>query len=333
MEIVRKALLYLVTCLLITTYGYSQYTQIPDVEFENWLLHLNIDSEGLLDGQVLTDDIDHVVSLEMSPGFPNPDYVITDLTGIEDFVALENLRFANNLVTEVDLSQNTQLRSLVCRQNNLTSLNLTNNLELRILDAGNCFPETCEQENTYTNLDLSQNVNLEQLGFFNLDTLLSIDLTNNPSLFNIDFAYSSNLQSILVDNGSNLTLQFFRAIENPSLVCIQVDDPDAATAGDTFPYDQWNIQDGVIFSDDCSLGVAEYLERNTAIIPNPTRGIVEVSLPLNITMNQWIIFDVLGKKLLQGSSSQMDLSSLSGGLYTLVLQTDSGRSVKKVMKQ
>ena len=324
-----------ISCLLITSLSWAQYTQIPDVEFENWLLHLNIDSEGLLDGQVLTDDIDHVVSLEMSPGFPNPDYVITDLTGIEDFVALETLWFANNLVTEVDLSQNTQLRSLVCRHNNLTSLNLTNNLELRILDAGNCFPGTCEQENTYTNLDLSQNVNLEQLFLHNLDSLVSIDITNNPNLFVINFAYSSNLQSILVSNGNNLALEYFTAVETPSLVCIQVDDPDAATAGDTFPYDQWNIQDGVIFSDDCSLGVAEYLERNTVLYPNPTTGTIAVSMPNTVELSRWSVFDILGKELLNGEAQvEVDLSSLPRGLYTLVLDTGMGDPVvKKVAKQ
>ena len=81
----------------------AQYTLIPDPEFEQRLITQGIDTEGTLDGQVLTDDIDHITLLVLDGNPPVTPYIY-DLTGIEDFISLEDLRFSNNKVEQVDLS-------------------------------------------------------------------------------------------------------------------------------------------------------------------------------------------------------------------------------------
>jgi hypothetical protein len=94
------------TCSWLSSYG--QYTQVPDNVFEQHLIDQGIDTEGILDGQVLTDDIANVITLNVSPEsqeFP----LIQDLTGIEDFTDLEFFVFSSNAVEEVDLSQNFNL--------------------------------------------------------------------------------------------------------------------------------------------------------------------------------------------------------------------------------
>ena len=68
----------------------AQYTLIPDSEFEQRLITQGIDTEGILDGQVLTDDIDHITALYIESDPPVFPYIY-DLTGIEDFVSLEDL--------------------------------------------------------------------------------------------------------------------------------------------------------------------------------------------------------------------------------------------------
>ena len=76
------------TCSWLSSYG--QYTQVPDNVFEQHLIDQGIDTEGILDGQVLTDDIANVITLNVSPEsqeFP----LIQDLTGIEDFIDLDSL--------------------------------------------------------------------------------------------------------------------------------------------------------------------------------------------------------------------------------------------------
>ena len=122
------------------------------------LVDQGIDTEGTIDGQVLTDDIDHIITLDLFDITGGP---IADLTGIEDFTSLEGLYFAEEQVEEVDLSNNLNLKYLNCKSNNLIGLDLTNNTLLETLDAANCFPGTCTQENIFTTLDLSNNSLLE----------------------------------------------------------------------------------------------------------------------------------------------------------------------------
>ena len=60
---------------------HAQYTQIPDPGFEQFLINEGIDTEQVLDGQVLTSDINTIAQLEIVEPEPN----FADLTGIEDF--------------------------------------------------------------------------------------------------------------------------------------------------------------------------------------------------------------------------------------------------------
>src|SRR5690554_3111579 len=45
---------------------FAQYTLIPDPNFEQALIDLGIDSGGVVNGQVLTSDIETVVALDIS---------------------------------------------------------------------------------------------------------------------------------------------------------------------------------------------------------------------------------------------------------------------------
>lgn len=71
---------------------YAQYTQIPDEGFEQTLISLGIDSEGVLDGQVLTSDIENLEELDLG-------YITTidmyNLIGLEDFTSLKKLSIEN----------------------------------------------------------------------------------------------------------------------------------------------------------------------------------------------------------------------------------------------
>ena len=78
--------------------AFGQYTQVPDPNFEQALIDLGIDSEGILDGQFLTADAENVSYL----GVQNKN--INDLTGIEAFVDLEWLDAFENNISEIDLS-------------------------------------------------------------------------------------------------------------------------------------------------------------------------------------------------------------------------------------
>ena len=146
------------------------YTLIPDPNFEQALIDQDIDTNPIIDGQVLTAAISGLLELSVQS------LQIADLTGIEDFTALTNLSCDSNELTSLDLTNNTALTNLSCSGNELTSLDLTNNTALTILV---CYV------NELTSLDVSNNTDLTDLLAFN-NQLTSLDVSNNTLLQLLD---------------------------------------------------------------------------------------------------------------------------------------------------
>ena len=103
----------------------AQTTAIPDANFEQALINLGLDN--VIDGGVLTANINTVLTLDVSYKG------ISDLTGIEDFTASSYLFCQGNQLTNIDVSQNINLISLDCRYNQLTTLDVSQNTTLDIL--------------------------------------------------------------------------------------------------------------------------------------------------------------------------------------------------------
>ncbi|OOV19615.1 T9SS type A sorting domain-containing protein [Flavobacterium sp. LM4] len=168
---------------------YAQYTSIPDVNFENKLIALGIDS-GTTDGQVLTSNIDKLTSLDVSNSS------ITDLTGIQDFVSLKYFHCHYNKLTTLDLSKNTALIYLYCRSNQLTSLDLSKNTALETLDC---------HTNSFITLDLSKNIALKDLTC-SYNSLTTLNVSKNIFLENLT---CDNNQLATVDVSENTALKIF----------------------------------------------------------------------------------------------------------------------------
>jgi len=115
----------------ISTHSFAQVTLIPDEEFEMFLILNAIDSDFTINGQVNTADIENLIELNIN-GVP-----LTDLTGIEDFAALEILRISRTGLTVLDVSENINLKTLIAVHCHLTSLELINNPALETLACGN----------------------------------------------------------------------------------------------------------------------------------------------------------------------------------------------------
>lgn len=88
-----------------------------------------------------------------------------------------------------------------------------------------------------------------------------------------------------------------------------------------------------LFGADASLGVNKNLDaRQIAVYPNPSSGIINVAIP-NVTVNSLSVIDVLGKTVLNATDcSQIDVSILSDGLYTLKIQSGEQNYVHKIIK-
>lgn len=104
--------------LFIPLFSFGQFTYVPDDNFEQELVNLGYDF--ILDDYVETTNIDTVSSL----------YIygrnISDLTGIEDFVALRNLYCGDNNLTSLNLSNNPLLFEVNCNTNSLVSMDVRN---------------------------------------------------------------------------------------------------------------------------------------------------------------------------------------------------------------
>lgn len=179
---------------------------IPDANFEQALIDLSIDSDGIVNQQVSRYDVQIVTSLDVSdpennPALPNVSEKIEDLTGIEAFVNLTHLDCEYNLLTNLNLSQNMALEALVCQQNLLTSLDVSSNSSLKFLMCGH---------NHLTGLDVSQNTSLTSL-YCDFNQLTSLDVSQNTLLINLD-CWDNQLTNI--DVSHNPELQYLNLREN-----------------------------------------------------------------------------------------------------------------------
>ena len=194
---------------------FSQYTVIPDTAFEQFLINQSIDTDGLLNGQVATSDINSIISLTLT------NTTIHNLTGIQGFTAIEsliinempyliNLDLSQNIhlkqfhcegtyyVNNFDFSSNLALEDLALRYNSINQLNISNNVNLTSLYCGSCG---------LSNLNVSNNINLTNL-FCSHNELTSLNVFNNVNLRNL-ICYNNYLTSLNVTNNSLLEILWF----------------------------------------------------------------------------------------------------------------------------
>jgi len=310
--------LIIICCFL--SYTYAQYTTIPDSNFEKALISLGLDS-GYADGKVLTSNISGVTSIDIRPS--NPYAKIRDLTGIEDFTNLETLICDGNALTTIDLSNNTALKKITCSQNQLTSLNLVGADNLEFI---NC------DLNQLTSLDVSQNLKLDYLKCFS-NSLTSLDLSANTKLYYIR-CEANPLTSLNVKNGNNSLITNFDAAPNPTLGCIDVDNATAANAGQA-PYTNWQIDPNTIYSENCSaLSVNdETIKNSITFYPNPFIDYLSIDSKI-FKLNKVEMYSITGMKIkvIQSDFQSVNTKNIAQGLYLLKIYTSKGTVFKKLIK-
>ena len=102
-------------------------TLISSPSFEQALIDIGIDSDGILNGTILTDDISKITYL------PLFDHNISDLSGIANFTGLKKLECNNNQLTSLDVGQNTVLKELDFSNNLISSIDVNQNTALTSL--------------------------------------------------------------------------------------------------------------------------------------------------------------------------------------------------------
>ena len=268
---------------------FAQNTYVPDDNFEQALIGFGYDD--VLDDYVLTENIISVTTLDVS----GKD--ISDLAGIEDFIALVELHCEGNQLTSLDISQNNSLTVLVCFLNQLTNLDLTQNTALSVLGCNS---------NQLTSLDLSQNSAL---------TILT--------------CYTNQLTSIDVRNGNNENITMFFSDDNPYLTCIFVDDKDASYLSN------WTIGPASTFietEEECNaLDINNIInDDGFTIYPNPTKE--KFNIQTSSKIENIKIYDVFGKLLKVYKKQDIySISNLAIGVYLIQIQSNEGSQISKLI--
>ena len=133
-------------------------TNFPDEAFRNYLLSENIYNKSIKiddgDGKLSETERNAVDTINVSGGYNGQK--ITNLKGIEFFPNLQKLYCGENNLTSLDVSQNTALLELDCSQNNLTSLDVSQNTALQDLNCSQNNLTSLNVESTSINNPYSQ---------------------------------------------------------------------------------------------------------------------------------------------------------------------------------
>lgn len=181
-------------------------TYVPDDNFEAFLEANSMGNGIANDDKVTTSNINTVTTLDVS------NQSISDLTGIQDFDALKDLKAIANALSEVNLELNINLEKVYLNDNTITDINVSKNVALKQLWVRN---------NAIKILDVSKNVALEWL-VCSQNNIENLDLSLNTNLTAIEI-HTNDLKTLNLKNVSSSLI--FLAQGNPSLSCIQVDNP------------------------------------------------------------------------------------------------------------
>ena len=186
--------------LCVSTNATSGLTYVPDDNFEQALIDYGYDTT--LDDYVTTANINTVNDLNIR------DLGIFDLTGIEDFAALEILNCGLNFLGELDLSNNTNLNYLIADNAALTALNIKNgnntnvstfntlgNIDLFCIEVDDAVYSTTNWTNVESTTSFSEfcgspiqvaaKVYLQGAMLENTDGLMRTDLKDNDHILTV----------------------------------------------------------------------------------------------------------------------------------------------------
>ncbi len=153
---------------------------------------------------------------------------ITDITGLEAFTSITEFNCVDNDISSIDVTNNLNLVSLKIDNNNISELDISNNIFLETVTLGS-------------------------------NSIQVVDASNN-TLLTFFTCYNNGLKYLDIRNGNNVNMDF-GVTANPDL-CISVDDVDYSNSN-------WGDFKDVTatFNADCSVGIEEKkIVRNTAPI-------------------------------------------------------------------
>lgn len=139
-------------------------------------------------------------------------------------------------------------------------------------------------------------------------------------------------------NDQTGTMNFYQSFEpglwGVSLALVDLDNDDLLDViftGQIGPFGEIFIK---VFLQQEQIGVNEFTAESLILYPNPTRGMVNLKIPSNLTDVTVSVVDVMGRamnvRMLNGS---IDLSSCAAGMYLVSIHSNNKTLTKRVIKQ
>lgn len=178
---------------------------------------------------------------------------ITNLKGIEFFPNLEKLYCDNNQLTSLDVSQNKALKYLNCSENQLTSLDVSQNTQLKEL---RCYG------NQLTSLDVSKNPALVWLSCTR-NQLTSLDLS--PTVVSTLYAAGNQIDINVEETPRTFNLS---TLPGKFDVTEATNWSGGAVSGSTLTVDENANQ--VTYTYDCGKGFSRDFTLNVTVVPDGT---------------------------------------------------------------
>ena len=205
------------------------YTLIPDEKFEQILVDQGLDSDQMVNGQMLYTDAQKISDLIVIFGINKE----LDLEGIQDFVNLKTLYIYGGAISILDLDDNINLIDVKLEQTiieNHLILPLESDLKNLTLELARLKLLNLRENVKLDSLTVRSN-SLEQLNISNSVNLSSLHLTSTTSDFvALDLSSNVNLKTAKLSVAgitsldiSNLTkLKNLNTINCPKLICAKI---------------------------------------------------------------------------------------------------------------
>src|SRR5690606_12803340 len=155
----------------------AQVTLIPNPLFEQYFVHWGYDSDGTINGQILTSDALQVTEIDFINKGPSASF--GNLTGLNDFLNLETFKLHYHDVNTINFNNLSKLKKLHLDTfvlKNLDVTPLTALEELNFYDTAADLPYCPLRE-----LNLSNSKSFKSLYVFRLPYLEVINLRNNTA--------------------------------------------------------------------------------------------------------------------------------------------------------
>ncbi len=342
--------LYLIIALSIGAFGQAQIINIPDANFKNALVNtlcVDTNGDGTYDSNAdINNDgeIDLFEAESIVFGLRVIYQNISSLDGIQYFINLQRLNCGNNNISDLSLNNNVNLEWLACEYNQIINLDLSENQNLKTLYCGNNQMVNLNlsnanklralhcSNNNIENIDISDCIELVHI-YADNNNLESFDIGQSP-IVDILMLRNNNLTTLNIKNNYTRGLSYIKTGGNPNLGCIQVDDinyPATRNCSDNHWCTGPPLQNpNSYYSEDCSLGTAEFGNLEFSIYPNPVKDVLTVNSQESIDFLK--IYSTNGKLLKEATESSINVSELASGLYFVMVSIDGSTDTKKFIK-